>query len=72
MRGHEPSNTDIGDLEICDKGHGSAEGQTCQNICEIKHQTSVEFWGIKVCGRIEFMLDGVSKQQAECHISSYS
>ena len=39
MRGHQPSNTDIGDLEICDMGHGSVEGQTCQNICEI-HKTS--------------------------------
>ena len=73
MRRHQPSNTDSGDLEICAKGHGSAEGQTCQNICEI-HKTSEfgEFWEIKVCGCIDFMLEGVSKQQAECHISSYS
>ena len=65
MRGHKPSNSDIGDLEICDKGHGSAEGQTCQNISEI-HKTSEfgEFWEIKVCGCIEFMLEDVSKQQA--------
>ena len=60
MRGHQPLNTDIGDLEICDMGHGSVEGQTCQNICEI-HKTS-EISGISGdkslwLGFTEFMLE---------------
>ena len=79
MRRHQPSNTDIRDLEIFDMGHGSVEGQTCQNICEI-HKTSYQTSHISGISRdkslrlgfTEFMLEGVSKQQAERHISSYS